>query len=145
MTNMPYGKLIKIAAFAVVILFIAMSGATIGKSVIAAENSHLGIPIHSNQMKASDSINPNTENNPSLINRIIDFNWAGYGFFNMPWYPFGNPETIDWASEYVHVPNSVSPAPTSETSVGSCISGWIALSANNQGTNMWQSGFIVNT
>ncbi|MGP6207512.1 hypothetical protein ACNF42_05730 [Cuniculiplasma sp. SKW3] len=62
----------------------------------------------------------------------------------MPWYTFCNPETVNWASEYVHVPNSVKPAPAYETNVRSCISGWIALANNNSVTNIWKAGFSAN-
>lgn len=144
MKKMLYGKVIKIASFAVVILFIAMSGATIATGAIVSANSNSRSHMDNDQIKASEVINLDNYNNTSFVNRITGGNWAGYGFFNMPWYTFGNPETVDWVSEYIHVPNCVQQAPSDQTTVSSCIAGWDALSATNNGTNMWQAGFWIN-
>lgn len=144
MKKMLYGKVIKIASFAVVILFIAMSGATIATGAIVSANSNSRSHMDNDQIKASEVINLDNYNNTSFVNRITGGNWAGYGFFNMPWYTFGNPETVDWVSEYIHVPNCVQQAPSDQTTVSSCIAGWDALSATNNGNNMWQAGFFAN-
>ncbi len=136
--------MIKIASFAVVILFIAMSGATLAISGNSLRNDSVTLHIKNNKVRSFELASSEFSRDLSFVNNCKDNNWAGYGFFNMPWDTFGHPEEINWVSECVHVPNCVKPAPSSETSVRSCISGWDALSSNNQGDNMWQSGFIVN-
>ena len=82
------------------------------------------------------------QNNGKASNQYTYINWAGYGFFNMPWYTFGQRETIESVSEYVHVP-TVSLCSQAGGAFQDLLI-WDGLSANHDGTNMWQAGILQN-
>ncbi len=132
----------KFMSLIVVMFFIAIS--VIGFAGIVTQNAPTSATNGRAQIQGRTTVTQFTSINGKVMNsnQYTTKNWAGYGFFNMPWYTFGQRKEICWVSEYVHVPTvSLSSQAGSATQ---CMSIWAALSSDHSGDNMWQAGIIEN-